>query len=69
MCSDHLKCTLFRSFCTSLYTCQLWCIINLNRSENGMLHTITCLDYYAMNQGIAGLVIGKIVVNFYDVYS
>ena len=28
MCSDHVKCrpTLFRSFCTSLYTCQLWCI-------------------------------------------
>ena len=28
MCSDHVnivKCTLFRSFCTSLYTCQLWC--------------------------------------------
>ena len=24
MCSDHVKCTLFRSFCTSLYTCQLW---------------------------------------------
>ena len=23
MCSDHLKCNLFRSFCTSL--CQLWC--------------------------------------------
>ena len=25
MCSDHVKCTLFRSFCTSLYTCQLLC--------------------------------------------
>ena len=25
MCSDHVKCTLFRSLCTSLYTCQLWC--------------------------------------------
>ena len=25
MCSDHVKCTLIRSFCTSLYTCQLWC--------------------------------------------
>ena len=25
MCSDHVNCTLFRSFCTSLYTCQLWC--------------------------------------------
>ena len=25
MCSEHVKCTLFRSFCTSLYTCQLWC--------------------------------------------
>ena len=25
MCSDHVKCSLFRSFCTSLYTCQLWC--------------------------------------------
>ena len=28
MCSDHVKCTLFRSFCPdcpSLNTCQLWC--------------------------------------------
>ena len=25
MYSDHVKCTLFRSFCTSLYTCQLLC--------------------------------------------
>ena len=25
MCSDHVKCTPFRSFCTSLCTCQLWC--------------------------------------------
>ena len=25
MCSDHVKCTIFRSFCTSLYTRQLWC--------------------------------------------
>ena len=32
-------------------------IINLNRYENCMLHTITCLDYYAMNRGIAALVI------------
>ena len=31
-------------------------IINLNRYENCMLHTITYLDYYAMNQGIAVLV-------------
>ena len=52
MCSEHVKCTLFRSFCTSLYTCQLCGIINLNRYENCMLYTITCLDNYAMNQGI-----------------
>ena len=24
MCTDSVKITLFRSFCTSLYTCELW---------------------------------------------
>ena len=23
--SECVKCTLFKSYCTSLYTCQLWC--------------------------------------------
>ena len=55
MCSDHVKCTLFRSFCTSHVSYGV--IINLNRYGNCMLHTITCLDYYAMNRGIAVLVI------------
>ena len=32
-------------------------IINLNRYENCMLHTTTCLDYYVMNQDIVVLVI------------
>ena len=25
MCTESVKCTLFKSYCTSLYTCQLWC--------------------------------------------
>ena len=25
MCTESLKCTLFKFYCTSLYTCQLWC--------------------------------------------
>ena len=25
MCTESVKCTLFKSCCTSLYTCQLWC--------------------------------------------
>ena len=25
MCTESVKITLFRSFCTSLYTCELWC--------------------------------------------
>ena len=25
MCTESVKITLFRSFCTSLYTCKLWC--------------------------------------------
>ena len=24
MCTESVKCTLFKSYCTSLYTCQLW---------------------------------------------
>ena len=24
MCTEDVKCTLFKSYCTSLYTCQLW---------------------------------------------
>ena len=25
MYTEDIKCTLFKSYCTSLYTCQLWC--------------------------------------------
>ena len=57
MCSDHVKCTLLRSFCTSLYTCQLWCNSKSESIRNCMLHTIMCLDYCAMNGGIVVLVI------------
>ena len=24
-CTEDVNCTLFKSYCTSLYTCQLWC--------------------------------------------
>ena len=24
MCTEDVNCTLFKSYCTSLYTCQLW---------------------------------------------
>ena len=24
-CTESVRCTLFKSYCTSLYTCQLWC--------------------------------------------
>ena len=27
-CTESVKITLFRSFCTSLYTCELWCSLN-----------------------------------------
>ena len=25
MCTESVKCILFKSYCTSFYTCQLWC--------------------------------------------
>ena len=58
VCSDHVKCTLYLDHSAHHYThVSYGVIINLNRYENCMLHTITCLDYYAMNRGIAVLVI------------
>ena len=56
MCSDHLKCTLFRSFCTSLYTCQLWSNYKSESVRKLYVAYNNVLDYYAMNRGIAVLV-------------
>ena len=28
-CSDEVKCQLFKTYCNSLYSCQLWCSFNL----------------------------------------
>ena len=52
-----LYCVLYLDHSANHYThVSYGVIINLNRYGNCMLHTITCLDYYAMNRGIAVLV-------------
>ena len=57
MCSDHVKCTLL-GHCVHPYTHVSYSvIINVNQYEKCMLHTIRCVGYYAMNRGIAVLVI------------
>ena len=52
MCSEHVKCTLLDHYVHPYTQVSYGVIINLNRYENCMLHTTTCLDYYGMNQGM-----------------
>ena len=40
MCTESVKCTLSKSYCTSLYTCQLW---YCHRAES--MRTL-CIAYY-----------------------
>ena len=43
-CSDNVKCTLFQSYCTNMYRCQLW--INSTKSSLIKLSTsYTCKAY------------------------
>ena len=56
-CSDDVKCTLFQSYCTNMYCCQLWFnstksnLIKLSRSYNSVLRRLLCISklYSASN--------------------
>ena len=58
MCSDHVKCTLFRSFCTLLYTCQLWCnyksesIRTLYVAYNNVFRLLCSASYMFVTRGL-----------------
>ena len=49
-CSDDVKCTLFQSYCTNMYCCQLWfsCtkrgLIKLSTSYNSVLRRLLCIS-------------------------
>ena len=56
-CSDDVKCTLFQSYCTNMYYCQLWfnstksSLIKLSISYNSVLRRLLCISkpYRASN--------------------
>ena len=39
MCTETVRMSLFKSYCSTLYTSALWCNYRLNRCENYVLHT------------------------------
>ena len=49
-CSDDVKCTLFQSYCTNMYCCQLWfnstksSLIKLSTSYNSVLRRLLCIS-------------------------
>ena len=53
MCTEGVKCTLFKSSCTSLYTCQLWYI---NQNHNVLCNELkNCSASYVCVTGITHL--------------
>ena len=59
-CSD-IKCTLFQSYCTNMYCCQLWfystksSLIKLSTSNNSVLRRLLCISkpYSASNMFVS----------------
>ena len=49
-CSDDVKCTLFKSYCTNMYCCQLWfnsiksSSIKLSTSYNSVIRRLFCIS-------------------------
>ena len=46
-CSDDVKCSLFQTYCTNMYCCQLW--FNSTKSSINKLSTsyiVYCVDYF-----------------------
>ena len=60
-CSDDVKCTLFQSYCTNMYCCQLWfnstksSLIKLSTSYNSVLRRLLCISkpYSASNMFVS----------------
>ena len=60
-CSDNVKCSLFQTYCTNMYCCQLWfnstkCSINkLSTSYNSVLRRLLCISkpYSASNMFVS----------------
>ena len=73
-CSDDVKCTLFQSYCTNMYCCQLWfnstksSLIKLSTSYNSVLRRLLCISkpYSASNMFVSR---GIVVIITQDLYS
>ena len=60
-CPDDVKCTLFQSYCTNMYCCQLWfnstksSLIKLSTSYNSVLRRLLCISkpYSASNMFVS----------------
>ena len=60
-CFDDVKCTLFQSYCTNMYCCQLWfnstksSLIKLSTSYNSVLRRLLCISkpYSASNMFVS----------------
>ena len=60
-CSDDVKCSLFQTYCTNMYCCQLWInstkssINKLSTSYNGVLRRLLCISkpYSASNMFVS----------------
>ena len=60
-CSDDVKCSLFQTYCTNMYCCQLWfnstksSINKLSTSYNSVLRRLLCISkpYSASNMFVS----------------
>ena len=60
-CSDDVKCSLFQTYCTNMYCCQLWfnstksSINKLSTSYNSVLRRLLCISkpYRASNMFVS----------------
>ena len=60
-CSDDVKCSLFQTYCTNMYCCQLWFnstksnINKLSTSYNSVLRRLLCISkpYSASNMFVS----------------
>ena len=83
MCTESIKITLFRSFCTSLYTCELWCqymsesLRKLCVAYNNVFRFIwreprNCsASHKFVSRGLptCNMLIRKSIICFYDIYK
>ena len=83
MCTESVKITLFRSFCTSLYTCELWCqyrsesLRKLCVAYNNVFRFLcreprNCsASHMFVSRGLptCNMLIRKSILCFYDIYK